>query len=210
MMLVLTRNAGESIHIGPDVEFKIISTGNRVKIGIEAPPAIRILRGEIRARQEQATDGDPQGDRPGSRLAVLIVEDNPVHAKIIAHTLSRQAVSRIAVASSGEEAVQNLWDGNGVDSHVGRPNLVLLDLGLPGMSGLDVLVRIKSDEQLRKTPVVVLSSTQESLEVERCLNAGANAFVTKSPDPAEMRSSLSRIADFWGMECRTHGHCNLN
>ena len=70
------------------------------------------------------------------------------------------------------------------------------------MSGLDVLVRIKSDRQLRRTPVVILSASDEPLDIERCFHAGANAFVTKSPKHDEFCASLSRIAGFWGSECQ--------
>ena len=211
-MLVLTRGIGESIHIGPDVELKIISTGKRVKVGIEAPRTIEIWRGEIfdDLKNEHVPERDQDGPGWKSRFAVLLVEDNPVHAKIITHILRNTAAADVAVTPTGEEAVRSLWNADQVETFDGLPNLILLDLRLPGMSGLDVLVKIKSDRQLRKTPVVILSSSDEPFEIERCLAAGANAFVTKSPNHDEFRAALSRIAGFWGSDCKDPREFCLN
>ena len=148
--------------------------------------------------------------RQGSRFAVLLVEDDPMHAKIISRILSKTAATEVAVASSGEEAVERLCNAFQADGSGSVPSLIVLDLRLPGMSGLDVLVKIKSDRQLRRTPVVILSSSDEPLDIERCFDAGANAFVTKSPNHDEFCASLSRIADFWGSECQVAKKPSLN
>jgi carbon storage regulator CsrA len=206
-MLVLTRGVGESIHIGPDVELKIISTGKKIKVGIEAPRTIEIWRGE---KSERVPERHQEGQGRKSRFAVLLVEDNPVHAKIITHILRNTFAAEVAVTPTGEEAVRSLWNADEVETFAGLPNLILLDLRLPGMSGLDVLVKIKSDRQLRTTPVVILSSSDEPFEIERCLEAGANAFVTKSPNHDEFRAALSRIAGFWGSDCQTPEAYRLN
>ena len=133
-----------------------------------------------------------------------------MHAKIISRILSKAAAAEVAVASSGEEAVERLCNANQADGSDSVPSLIVLDLRLPGMSGLDALVKIKSDRQLRRTPVVILSSSDEPFDIERCFEAGANAFVTKSPNHDEFCASLSRIADFWGSQCRVAQHPSLN
>ena len=210
-MLVLTRRSGESIHVGSDVEIKFLSFhGKRAQVGIQAPRTIRILRGELFEVPigERLPEEDRNQRGQGSRFAVLLVEDDPLHATIISRILSKTA--EVAVASSGEEAVERLCKAVQAGGFDSRPNLIVLDLRLPGMSGLDVLVRIKSDRQLRRTPVVILSSSDESFEIERCFEAGANAFVTKSPNHDEFCASLSRIADFWGSQCRVAQHPSLN
>ena len=204
-MLVLTRRSGESIHVGSDVEIKFLSFhGKRAQVGIQAPRTIRILRGELFEVPigERLPEEDRNQRGQGSRFAVLLVEDDPLHATIISRILSKTAAADVAVASSGEEAVERLCNAFQADGSDSAPNLIVLDLRLPGMSGLDVLVRIKSDRQLRRTPVVILSSSDEPLEIERCFDAGANAFVTKSPNHDEFCASLSRIAGFWGSECQ--------
>ena len=204
-MLVLTRRIGETIHIGPNVEIKILSiSDNRAKVGIQAPRTIEILRGELsrEPRDEQLLEDDQVQRRERSGFAVLLVEDDRMHAKIISRILSKEAAAEVAVASSGEAAVERLCSAVQADGSDSVPSLIILDLELPGMSGLDVLVRIKSDRQLRRTPVVILSSSDDPLEIERCFDAGANAFVTKSPNHEEFSASLSRIAGFWGSECQ--------
>jgi len=212
-MLVLTRRIGETIHVGSNVEIKFLSiSGNHAKVGIQAPRTIQILRGELSKQpsDEQLPEDDRNQRRQGSRFAVLLVEDDPVHAKIISRILSKTAAADVAVASSGEEAVERLCSAFQADGSDSMPNLIVLDLRLPGMSGLDVLVRIKSDRQLRRTPVVILSSSDEPFDIERCFDAGANAFVTKSPNHDEFCASLSRIADFWGSESQVAKKPSLN
>jgi len=212
-MLVLSRRVGESIHVGSDVEIKFLSiSGNHAKVGIQAPRTIEILRGELSKEpsDEQLPEDDRNQRRQGSRFAVLLVEDDKVHAKIISRILSKTAAAAVAVASSGEEAVERLCSAVQADGSDSVPRLIMLDLRLPGMSGLDVLVRIKSDRQLRRTPVVILSSSDEPLDIERCFEAGANAFVTKSPNHDEFSASLSRIAGFWGSECQVAEKPSLN
>jgi carbon storage regulator CsrA len=212
-MLVLTRRIGETIHVGSNVEIKFLSVrGRHAKVGIQAPRTIEILRGELSQPPCNVLlpEDYPNRRRRGPTFAVLLVEDNPVHAKIISRILSKTAAADVAVASSGEEAVERLCNADQADGSDSVPNLILLDLRLPGMSGLDVLVRIKSDRQLRRTPVVILSSSDEPFDIERCFDAGANAFVTKSPKHDEFCASLSHIAGFWGSECQVAERPCLN
>jgi carbon storage regulator CsrA len=212
-MLVLTRRIGETIHVGSNVEIKFLSiNGNHAKVGIQAPRTIEILRGELSKQpsDEKLPEDDRNQRRQGSRFGVLLVEDDPMHAKIISRILSETAAAEVAVASSGEEAVERLCSAFQADGSDSVPSLIMLDLRLPGMSGLDVLVRIKSHRQLRRTPVVILSSSDDPLDIERCFDAGANAFVTKSPNHDEFSASLSRIAGFWGSECQVAKKPSLN
>ena len=212
-MLVLTRRIGESIHVGSNVEIKFLSVrGKHAKVGIQAPRTIEVLRGELSKQPsyEQLSEDDRTERRPGPRFPVLLVEDDPVHAKIISRILAKTAAADVAVACSGEEAVERLCHADQADGSDSVPSLIVLDLRLPGMSGLDVLVRIKSDRQLRRTPVVILSASDEPLDIERCFDAGANAFVTKSPNHHEFCASLSRIAGFWGSECQVAEQASLN
>ncbi len=212
-MLVLTRRIGETIHVGSNVEIKFLSiSGKHAKVGIQAPRTIEILRGELSKdpSEEQLPEDDQNQRRQGSRFAVLLVEDDPMHAKIISRILSKAAAAEVAVACSGEEAVERLCSAFQADGSDSVPSLIMLDLRLPGMSGLDVLVRIKSERQLRRTPVVILSSSDEPLDIERCFDAGANAFVTKSPNHDEFCASLNRIAGFWGSECQVAIKPSLN
>ncbi|MCH8830516.1 MAG: response regulator [Planctomycetes bacterium] len=171
------------------------------ELDVQAEPVDRKHKRSEYARHEQ-------GRR--SEFSVLLVEDDPGHARLISKALANSSAAKVAVATTGEDAVRTLWQTDEQDEFVCPPKLVLLDLGLPGMSGLDVLVKIKSDRQLRRTPVVMLSASDDPASIERCLNAGANAFVTKSANPDDLRDSLSRIAGFWESESRLPEKVSLN
>lgn len=124
---------------------------------------------------------------------VLIVEDNANDELLALRALKRADVSmRVDIARDGEEAVEYLADGGR-----GCPDLVLLDLKLPRMNGLEVLKRIRSDEKTRRVPVVVLTSSNEEADLSGCLDAGANSFVRKPVDFSEYMDKIARLAEYW-------------
>jgi CheY-like chemotaxis protein len=143
---------------------------------------------------------------------VLVVEDDLGHAKLICGAFSECRLPRpidVAVAQTGEFAAESL--GLGVAQRpTATPGLILLDLHLPRMTGLELLMRIRTDPFLRLTPVVMLSCANDDATVVNCMDAGANAFVSKASDPGDFRTSIARIADFWGHECRVprRRHCH--
>lgn len=207
-MLVLSRKRHSSIHIGPNITVSILEIRkNHVRVGVEAPRNTPVWRNELAHQFEDGPSRQPrQGERANGEktLDVLLVEDDPGHAKLICHALSEcKSVESIEVgiAETGELAMEALQVAAG-DGTVNRPfDLVMLDLYLPRMSGLDVLRRIRTDPVLDLTPVVVFSSADEEAAARVCLEAGANAFVAKSPDAETFRNSVARIATFWGNEC---------
>jgi CheY-like chemotaxis protein len=126
---------------------------------------------------------------------VLVVEDTPVHALLIERILSKRGVKNIVRTSSGEDAIRLLSLSR--EGKALKPDLVLLDLQLPGVSGFHVLETIKSAGALRSIPVVVLSCSDSDADVSRCMEAGANAFVSKAESYDNLRQSILRITDFW-------------
>lgn len=203
-MLVLSRECDTTVWIGPNVKVKILSIQKRrVKLGIEAPAGIQVWRDELiegsdfaRVICEESGDHTPL---EGSS-SVLLVEDDPDHAHLISRTLSEVCLNAPIVASSGGAAVDIL---NRTDQeHPAQPRLVVLDLHLPDMSGLDVLREIRARPELTTMPVVILSAEQNDAVVTSCLEAGANAFVTKAADFEQFRNSIRRLGVFWGGECR--------
>ncbi len=201
-MLVLSRDCDTVVHIGPDVQVKVLSIGKRrVKLGIEAPRNVRVWRDELVS--ELAGQGLSEEDILGAsvggdRFPTLIVEDDPAQAQLISKTLRQCGQSDLKVAYSGADAIEAL----GGDDDRDRPafQFVLLDLRLPDMSGLDVLRHVRSTARLKTTPVVMLSAEDRESVIVDCLEAGANAFVTKSADFGHFRKSLARITAFWGSE----------
>jgi len=207
-MLVLSRDCDTVVRIGP-CKVKVLSIRKRhVKLGIDAPRGIQVWREEIRAEPEQpglrpaATPADPEYRVPGDPFFTLLVEDDPAHARLISEALVESCFLQPRVVGTGQAAIKALGGDNEADGNLAHPRLVLLDLNLPDMSGLDVLWHIRSTAPLETTPVVVLSAEDRESVVARCLEHGANAFVTKSPNYQEFRRSVSRIAGFWNIDSR--------
>jgi two-component system response regulator len=198
-MLVLSRECDTSIQIGPNVKIKVLSIQKqRVKLGVEAPNHVRVLRAEIAETDvQEPVEHAPKEDNP---FPILVVEDDRAHALIITKALSDCFLSEVSVVTSGEEALRVLG-AEETEEHA-APRLIFLDFHLPDMSGLEILRKIRSTPRYRTTPVVLLSSEQRESIVSSCLEAGANAFVSKSVHFEDFRRSVARTAIFWTSECR--------
>jgi CheY-like chemotaxis protein len=136
-------------------------------------------------------------DPPRRPLGVLLVEDDPGDVVIAREALKAGRLqSRLTVVPDGVEAMLYLRREEGyVD--VERPDLILLDLNLPKKSGHEVLAEIKADPQLRKIPVVVLSTSSAIEDVEQSYENYANVFVTKPVDFDHFTSVVKQIDDFF-------------
>lgn len=130
-------------------------------------------------------------------LRILVADDNPADVRLVREALRTCHLPiEISVARDGREALDFLLARNGF-SGVQLPDLVLLDLDLPGISGYDVLREIKSSPRLRPLPVVVFSSSLSDADVARCYEMHANCFVRKPGDLDEMFRVLKMIVSFW-------------
>jgi len=191
-MLVISRCLNSAIRIGDNVKVKVLRLGQRrVTLGVDAPPEVTVRRDEL--THEHAPPREESV--PELDLRVLVVEDTPVHALLIERILSKRGVRHIVRTSSGEDAIRLLSLSREGLAH--KPDLVLLDLQLPGVSGFQVLEAIKSAHSLRAIPVVVLSCSDSDADVSRCMEIGANAFVSKAENYDTLRQSILRITDFW-------------
>jgi carbon storage regulator CsrA len=201
-MLVLSRDCDSSIRIGPDIKIKVLSIRKqRVKIGVDAPSSVRIWRDEIAPTGDEDEDSSHGGQSDGFEFPVLVVEDDPDQAELIARALAVSDLPSVTVVGSGREALDALLPETGSEPKF-MPSLVLLDLNLPDMSGLDVLRELRRAEWLATVPVVVLTSHRTDEMVKTCLAAGANAFVAKAMGFDQFVQSIARIAAFW-----SHDHC---
>ena len=172
-----------------------------MKLWIEAPAGIQVWRDEIIEGSDIARviyEEPSQGRILEGPSPVLLVEDNPDHAMLISRTLSEVCLTAPVIAETGEAALELLDRADEEPGHTLQPRLVLLDLRLPDMSGLDVLREIRARPGLKTMPVVILSAEQSDAVVTSCLEAGANAFVTKAADYDQFRNSIRRLAVFWG------------
>lgn len=131
---------------------------------------------------------------------ILIVEDNPDHLELTVLTLQEQGVGAdIVVARDGAEALNYLW---GQGPHAGRdtqhqPALVMLDMKLPKLSGLDVLRSLRANPLTAHVPVVMLTSSCEMSDMLACYRSGANGFVRKPVDFMAFTEKLKHLQAYW-------------
>jgi CheY-like chemotaxis protein len=135
-----------------------------------------------------------------SDIAILVVEDNPDHRELILAALAERCDrARIAVAADGVEALDFLFCRGAHEARDARkqPRLVILDLKMSRMDGLEVLKALRADPRTASVPVVMLSSSSERQELDRCYEAGANSVIRKSIDYDELRHKMGKVYDFW-------------
>lgn len=131
---------------------------------------------------------------------ILLIEDNPDDVELTLHAFDEHASgSEIIVMRNGAEALEYLF---GTGKHATRdlaamPNLVLLDLNLPKVDGLEVLRRIRADARTRFLPVVILTSSREWQDVASCYDLGANSFVRKPVDFTQFAEVARQLGSYW-------------
>ncbi len=199
-MLVLSRKQDRAIHIGSDIKVQVLSIKRQsVTLGIDAPDSVRILRDELVPPLDQQPPALNQCTA-GMRI-VLVVEDDPGHAKLIRKALCQHQGTMVTVAETAQIALDALDAQLTSPDAMIQPDLIMLDLGLPDGSGLDVLRRIRSVPELRSTPVVVLSCSDDEDVLNECMESGANAFVPKLAGYDDFRAQVSRVGQFWAGDC---------
>lgn len=135
----------------------------------------------------------------GNKL-VLLIEDNTDDERLTLRALRKNNImNEVVVAYDGQEALDYLF---GTGSYSGRdmsvmPAVVILDLKLPKLSGLEVLRRIRSDERTAHLPVVVLTASDDEAQVAECYAVGANSFIRKPGDPAEFSEMVLQLGMYW-------------
>jgi CheY-like chemotaxis protein len=135
--------------------------------------------------------------RTTSARWILLAEDDPKDAQLTTRALSEsQAPGEIVVARDGAEAIEFLRRPIHSELRT-HPCVVLLDLKMPKVDGLEVLRLIKTDPELRTIPVVMLTSSRQEKDVAQSYNLGANAYVVKPVSFAEFRQALKEVGSFW-------------
>lgn len=133
------------------------------------------------------------------RKYILLVDDNPRDVELTLAAISRLSLDiDIEVVNDGDQALDYLYCRNNfADRQSGWPALVLLDLKMPKVHGLDVLRQIKSDPDLLSIPFVVLSSSEQDRDIFESYDYGANAYVVKPIDFSEFTQTIKTIFHFW-------------
>lgn len=140
-------------------------------------------------------------DVPGHHpIRILLVEDNPAHTKLILRAFKEDRLANpIHCVEDGEQALDYLFQrGNYDDPETSpRPNLVLLDLKLPKVDGLEVLTQIKQDKDLKSIPVVVLTSSTNEADMHAAYSHYANSYLSKPIDFAKFHQLVQELDLYW-------------
>ena len=132
-----------------------------------------------------------------SEVQILLVEDNEGDILLTLEAFKELKVKNsVAVVKDGEEAIEFLKkQGQYADSIM--PNLILLDINMPKLNGIEVLDFIKKDEKLRRIPVVMLTTSSSDLDIASCYDKSANCFITKPLDFGKFLNVVEAIESFW-------------
>jgi len=135
-----------------------------------------------------------------NEVEILLVEDNPDDVELTLHALRKEKLANnIHVARDGEEALEFLFcSGNHTERSFDRPpRLVLLDLKLPKVDGMEVLKRLKADPRTKVIPVVILTSSKEERDLVNGYGLGANSYIQKPVDFEQFRDTIKSIGLYW-------------
>ena len=127
-------------------------------------------------------------------VKIVMVEDDHGHAKLIEKNIRRATISNeIVHFDHGQPALDYLFSE---EVRANGPMLILLDLNLPDMSGTDILAEVKRDERLKRAPVVVLTTTDDKTEIQRCYDLGCNVYITKPVDYESFAGAIRQLGLF--------------
>ena len=134
-------------------------------------------------------------------VTIIMIEDDEGHARLIERNIRRSVVNNeIMPFTNGTDAVKYLLgaDGTGLD-HKGRALLILLDLNLPDMTGIDILRMVKQNSFLKSAPVVILTTTDDSQEIKRCYELGCNVYITKPVNYESFANAIRQLGLFFSV-----------
>ena len=127
---------------------------------------------------------------------IIMIEDDEGHARLIEKNIRRAGIfNDLRHFTDGTSALDYLFNHDEGPTKNG-PALILLDLNLPDMSGFDILARIKGDGPLKRTPVVVLTTTDDKVEIDRCYDMGCNVYITKPVNYASFSDAIRQLGLF--------------
>ena len=134
-------------------------------------------------------------------VTIVMVEDDEGHARLIEKNVRRAGVNnQIIPFTDGTSALDFLLgaDRSGKESE-GRYVLILLDLNLPDMSGIDILEKVKSNQHTKRLPVIILTTTDDEREIQRCYDLGANVYITEPVDYEGFANAIRQLGLFFSV-----------
>ena len=134
---------------------------------------------------------------------ILLVEDDPGDQKLIMVSLRNQKLATgVHIAGSGEEAMEFLYQRGKYSHGTSRPDLILLDLNMPGMGGKEFLRQIKGDEKMKSIPVIILTSSDSDDDIIDTYNLHASGYVKKPVKLEDFKRVMKQINEYWFVICR--------
>ncbi|MDX9924618.1 MAG: response regulator [Ignavibacteriaceae bacterium] len=132
---------------------------------------------------------------------ILLVEDNPQDVELTLEALAEyNLANNVVPLSDGIQAIEYLrCEGEFKERSNGNPAVILLDIKMPRMDGIEVLETIRKDEKLKHIPVVMLTSSRENPDLKKCYSLGANAYVVKPVDFGEFMEAVKHVGIFWAV-----------
>jgi DNA-binding response OmpR family regulator len=134
-------------------------------------------------------------------VTIVMVEDDEGHARLIEKNIRRAGVNNeIIPFADGTSALEYMLgnDGSG-EASARRHLLVLLDLNLPDMTGVDILAKVKANRHTRRSPVVILTTTDDQREIQRCYDLGANVYITKPVNYESFANAIRQLGLFFSV-----------
>jgi CheY-like chemotaxis protein len=128
---------------------------------------------------------------------IVLVEDNESDAEIARRAIERSGSSRELVVIEDGSSAADLLLGTPTQPPIPRPRLMLIDINLPGLDGIELLTRIRSSPHLRHVAVVIVSSSTEERDIRKAYDRGCNSYVTKPVDIRALQSLYASITNYW-------------
>ncbi|MCD6567690.1 MAG: response regulator [Dehalococcoidia bacterium] len=136
-------------------------------------------------------------------LTILLVEDDPADQKLIKISLKSQRIANdLCIVSSGEEGLDFLCHRGDYSDGAPLPDLILLDLNMPGMGGKEFLRRIKQDENLKQIPVIILTTSSSERDIMESYKLQASGYVNKPVTLDEFKEVMTKIKEYWFVICK--------
>jgi CheY-like chemotaxis protein len=137
---------------------------------------------------------DPTVERP---IDILLVEDAPGDVRLTFEAFKKATIeARLHAVKDGSEALDYLYH-KGIHTGSKKPDLILLDLNIPKVNGFEVLGQVKNDPELKRIPVVILTSSSNPEDIQRAYSAHANCYLIKPHDLQDFFAIIRAVEDFW-------------
>jgi CheY-like chemotaxis protein len=136
-------------------------------------------------------------------LVILLVEDDPADQKLVKTSLKNHKIANdIYAVQSGEEGMDFLHRRGNYSNGTPQPDLILLDLNMPGMGGKEFLRRVKGDEDLKQIPVVILTTSDAERDIIDSYKLQASGYVHKPVTLDEFREAMKKLKEYWFLLCK--------